>query len=137
MESAAAHEEFVGEWKQKRQASRAKLSGNAPTGSTKRAKPDKGKQQPSRKLPSNLDTLEQKDVKLLMPENSFIWKNRGAGAWISKMSGFQECSRSVSKYGEAKALELVIASAWRDWCIDAGVPFDKCPMQGLPQPEVE
>ena len=75
---------------------------------------------------------DQKQANMLMPENIIIWKSRGAGDWISKVKGFTECSRSVATHGESHALRLVIATAWKDWCIDAGVPFVECPMQDLP-----
>ena len=122
---------------QKRQAARASQSGKAKSSNAKRAKGDKGSKQQPKTLPANLDGYEQKDVKLLMPENSFIWKNRSGGAWVSKVTGFGECARSVAKYGESKALALVIASAWHDWCLDQGIPLEQCPMQGLPQLEDE
>ena len=136
VEDAATHEEFVLEWKQKRQAAKAKKSGKATSSSSaKRSKTDKSKQQPPQKLPPNLDSIEQKEAKLFMPEGSCLWKNRSAGAWISKVNGFAECSRTVSKYGNAKALGIVIANAWHDWCVDNGVPFAECPMKGLPELE--
>ena len=120
----------------KRQTAKANQSGKATASNAKKSnKQSEGShapQPPPPKLPANVDTLDQKDVKLFMSGDSLIWKSMCAGAWISKVKGFIERSRSVATHGESQALRLVIARAWKDWCIDAGVPFDECPMQGLP-----
>ena len=85
------------------------------------------------RLPASFEMVDQRIAKTFMPEGGLLWKSRGAGAWISKINGFHECSRSVSRYGESEALRIVIANAWKDWCRDQGVPFDQCPMKDLPE----
>ena len=131
VEDGEAHSEFVGEWQQKRQAARAKTAGQQPPKKRKGSSKGTG-QPPPQRLPATFDMVDQHVVKSFMPESSCIWKSRGAGAWITKVQGFDECSKRVVNYGESEALRMVIANAWRDWCTDAGIPFSECPMQGLP-----
>ena len=133
VEDGSAHAEIVGEWQQKRQAAKAKKSSQASNKKRKPSDNSKAKAPPPPRLPANFEMVDQKLAKTFMPEGGLIWKSRGAGAWISKINGFNECSRSVSRYGESEALRIVIANAWKDWCLDQGVPFDQCPMQGLPE----
>ena len=130
-----ADAEFEGQWRSKRETARSKLPGSA---KAKAQKSSKGSSSSSASktgpsvLPLSMDMMDQNKVKTYMPSTGFIWKARGAGCWNSKVPPFGACSRSISKHGENEALRLVIASAWHDYCLNEGIPFQSCPMGGLP-----
>ena len=44
------------------------------------------------RVPASFEMVDQKLANTFMPEGCLIWKCRGAGAWISKITGFKECN---------------------------------------------
>lgn len=46
-------------------------------------------------------------------------------------------SRSIQKYGQARALRLVIGETWRTHCLLEGIPEAECPMGQLEEAEVD
>ena len=83
------------------------------------------------KLPAVVSMMDQKETRKWMPPKSNLWTSRTSGCWNSVVPPYGACSRSVSKYGENKVLNLVISSAWHDYCLLDGIPPKSCPMGGL------
>jgi hypothetical protein len=64
-------------------------------------------------LPKELDMAEQHTVKQFMPGFSKVWKSRGTGDWKAQVEGWpSEISRRCCKYGEDRAIRLVVSEAW-------------------------
>ena len=84
-----------------------------------------------RKLPHDLSHISQKDAKLLMPPQSYIWKSRSDGCWHSKVPPFGEVSRSWRRYGEHQSCLLVLREAWKLHLDLNGHPYEDCLIQGL------
>ena len=76
--------------------------------------------------------MEQKVVKeLLPPPPCWIWKQQTLNSWATRYGNLPQISRSITKYGETAALQIVISNAWKDYCLLNGIPEEECGMTGL------
>ena len=104
-----------------------------------KAKAVKGAKAPAKKakkdvlkVPAKLDGLEQKDLKLFLPPDSWLWKCRRDGCWRVRVNGWPRTFiRSVSKYGHTWALKLLLTEAWHAHSVLSGREFDELPIEGL------
>ena len=92
----------------------------------------KGKKaSPKRSLPTN-GKIEQKDARKLLPPHTSLWQSRASGSWSVKVKPYKHSvSRSWRRYGQARALFLVIVEAWKLHCCATGIADSDCPMDGV------
>ena len=122
------HQQFEHEWKQNRQRTR----GPKAQAKSKPMRPNKSSAPPST-LPAQAEIMDQKDLKQYVPSKDRLWKNRSAGSWHSNVEPFGGCSKAIRNHGEHEALRQCMASAWKDHCLNEGIRFEDCPMNGLPE----
>ena len=85
-------------------------------------------------LPKNLSMLDQPGIKPFTPPGSYLWKSKGGGgAWHLKVKGWPgEFSRSVSKYGDAYCLLLLLSKGWYSHVLlTPGMHVEDVPVAGL------
>ena len=75
---------------------------------------------------------EQKDVKKYFPKDTLVWKSRGSTTWYARVKGWpQEKSRSVRKWGQTRALHLLISMAWYQYSVLNGKKYSDMPVDNL------
>ena len=83
-------------------------------------------------LPESLEMIVQKDAKVFFPSSCLLWKSRGSATWHIRMKGWlEEKSRAIKRWGETRALKLLITEAWYQWSVLEGVEFSSAPVLGL------
>lgn len=81
-------------------------------------------------MPSEFTSLKQADVKKYLPDGAYIWKNRHAGVWCTRLPPFKE-NRSRRGDPDSSAIRKVVGIVWRQWCDVEAVAYEECPMQGI------
>eukprot|EP00971_Amphidinium_carterae_P329474 6461939-Amphidinium_carterae.2 len=75
--------------------------------------------------------IETKDARMYTPPGATIWQSRLDHAWRGKVGEFMSISRSWVRYGETRALYLVVRECWVKHCQLNGIAPENCPVQGV------
>lgn len=78
--------------------------------------------------PNNIPLVE---AKRLAPEGSSLWSSLQHGNWQGHYPPYPRCSRSWQRYGEYRALMLVLQHLWRWKLWDQGLSPKDCPIAGV------
>jgi hypothetical protein len=74
--------------------------------------------------------LEQEDLKKLLNEGGYLWKNRRAGRWHTRLAAFKE-NRWRKGDSDQHALTRVLGLVWRQWCEANGIEANACLMHDI------
>ena len=105
----------------------------APAKGKGRGKGGKAKAMPAkRKLPDKMEMMPQPVAKTYMPPGKcWIWQQRSSNSWATRYGHLPAISRSIQKYGETLALQIVISNCWNDYCLLFGLDIADCDIDGL------
>jgi len=83
-------------------------------------------------IADNFEMAEQRVIKIFMPPQSCLWKSRGTQDWKAQVKDWpHEISRRCSKYGEDRAVRLVISEAWYQYLTLRGEDYGSAGVEGL------
>ena len=69
--------------------------------------------------------------KKMFPRKCWTWQQRSTNNWATIYGHLPAISRSIQKYGETRALQIVISNCWNDYCLLFGLEIADCDIDGL------
>ena len=119
---------FSEEFRQRRKEAEEKIA--AKDKSKAKPKP-KGKTEKPRMDLAKLTSIDQRDAKVFMPPQGYLWKNNTDSSWCARCPPFPPLQRSWRCHGQLTSLKFVISAAWWQWCRLNGVKWEDAPVVGL------
>ena len=76
-------------------------------------------------------TVEQGQLRSMLPPGCSIWNNWRGEAWCAHLSGHTRDSEPWVEHGRDGAAYTLLARLWRQWLKDQDMPDTECPISGL------
>lgn len=131
--TAQEAKQFRAEYVATRQAATASTSSSSTTNRGRaRAAPKAAAS--SRAYPKKLpgeSQIPHAEAKKYVPEGGHIRRGLQSGTWEGHFEGYKRVSRSWNRYGEHRALRLVLRDMWARWHEFHGIPESLCPISGM------